>query len=106
MNKKTIIIVAVLTLLAIVGVYSLGRKWNGSEIQKLYGQKWLIVTQKAELLRQDLDIRNQIDELNKQILVIDESLTKLINPQQTGFIQENQLTPIQQVDNYLTLSWH
>ena len=85
-NKKVIIIVAVLTLLAIVGVYSLGHRGNASQIIKLYGQKGVIVEQKAELLRQDLDIRNQIDELNKQILVIDESLTKLINPSE-GLIQ-------------------
>jgi len=46
------------------------------------------VTQKAELLRQDLEIRNQIDTINKDIAVIDQKLYELINPTSEGLAQE------------------
>lgn len=104
MNKKTIIIVAVLTLLAIVWVYLLGQRDNSSEIIKLYGQKGIIVEQKSALLVQELSIRNQIDEINIQIREIDVKLEKAINPTNTGFIKawQPEASPSNQVDQYIS----
>jgi hypothetical protein len=45
------------------------------------------MTQKSELLQLDLDTRNKINEINKEVIVLDAQLSKLINPQTTGFQQ-------------------
>lgn len=38
------------------------------------------MTQKSELLKQDLTIRNKLDEINKEVINLDAKLYKLINP--------------------------
>ena len=53
---------------------------GSSDISKLYETKGSLMTQKADLLKQDLETRNKIDEINKQVIVLDGKLSKLINP--------------------------
>lgn len=103
-REKTIyVLIAIGITLLIFTVYTMGRpKWD---IVKLYEQKGTIVTQKAKLLQQDLEIRNKIDEVNKQIREIDVKLEKAINPQTSGFIeawQPQEQSPIQLLDDYIS----
>jgi aspartate/methionine/tyrosine aminotransferase len=47
------------------------------------------MTQKSELLAQDLTIRNKLDEINKEVIELDAKLYKLINPTEpTGAIAQ------------------
>jgi len=99
---KTKVFTVIGVVILIILWFALFHK-DRSSISELYAQKWIIVTQKAELLQQDLEIRNQIDAINKEIAKIDSKLYSLIN--WTGFIQAwqpQELSPIQLLDNYIS----
>lgn len=102
-NKEKLIYISVAIWITIIAFIILNAGQKG-EIAQLYQQKGAIVTQKSQLLQQDLDIRNKIDWLNKQILEIDAKLQKAINPQQTGLTQawQPEQSPSQILDDYLS----
>lgn len=105
MNKKTIIIVSVIVLLFGWAFYICTRT-NSSEIKNLYGQKGIIVEQKAELLKQKSVIDNQLSWINKEIEDIDQKLYKLINPM--GLTKEgtSQTATVPTFQEIITLTWN